>query len=166
MCPLSAFPCGGSLCACSSPRRRHFRPPPPPASISRRSSTSDPAQDLPELRHTVHASEDVISVGASSGARSSARLLWNLALKPCSFVCGRSASSERYLFAGSPSSVIRVWDRQSFEPVGKLAGHTGSVGCLLVIEDGARRWLISSGSACPCSSCAGIERRPPVSQQC
>lgn len=59
-----------------------------------------------------------------------------------------AASSARYLFAGFPSSVIRVWDRESFERVGTLKGHTGSVGCLLVIEEGFRRWLISSGSTC------------------
>ncbi|KAI7864320.1 hypothetical protein BDF14DRAFT_1835199 [Spinellus fusiger] len=51
------------------------------------------------------------------------------------------AASENYLFSGSQSSKIHVWDMQTFTLVTMLEGHVGSVLGLALSED--KYWLFS-----------------------
>ncbi|KAI9031822.1 WD40-repeat-containing domain protein [Phycomyces nitens] len=51
------------------------------------------------------------------------------------------AASQRYLFSGSQSSKIHVWDLQNFTLVAILEGHRGSVLGLSISKD--QKWLFS-----------------------
>ncbi|KAJ7043858.1 hypothetical protein C8F04DRAFT_1070669 [Mycena alexandri] len=52
------------------------------------------------------------------------------------------AASEQYIFCGSQSQDIPVWDKKTFRLKDNLRGHTGAVLALVYAED--RKWLFSS----------------------
>lgn len=53
------------------------------------------------------------------------------------------AASDRYLFAGTQSGSIKVWDRTTFLPIQNLEGHTRGILCMVISPD---QKILFSGS--------------------
>jgi di- and tripeptidase len=56
------------------------------------------------------------------------------------------AATNKFIFSGSQSGNIHVWDRHSLKPKVKLRGHAGSVLALEVVP--SKEWLFSSSGTC------------------
>ncbi|KAJ6620730.1 hypothetical protein B0H10DRAFT_2020308 [Mycena sp. CBHHK59/15] len=86
----------------------------PHPSLSRNLWQSDASPGIPALLHSLHERRSVLSL----------------------------AASDLYIFCGSQSQDILVWDKNTFRLKDNLRGHTGAVLALEYAED--REWLFSS----------------------
>ncbi|KAF7365438.1 Beta-Ala-His dipeptidase [Mycena venus] len=84
------------------------------ASLSRNLWQSEASPGIPPLLHSLRELRSVLSL----------------------------AASDRYIFCGSQSQDIPVWDKKTFQLKDNLRGHTGAVLALAYAED--RKWLFSS----------------------
>ncbi|KAJ7645615.1 hypothetical protein DFH06DRAFT_1211918 [Mycena polygramma] len=88
----------------------------PHPSLSRNLWQSDASTGIPPLLHSLRELRSVLSL----------------------------AASELYIFCGSQSQDIPVWDKKTFMLKDNLRGHTGGVLALAYAED--RKWLFSSSN--------------------
>lgn len=72
------------------------------------------------------------------------RPLSSLTLPESSALC--LAHNDKYIFAGLPSGLIRVWDTNTLKLRGDLVGHARSVLALLYVQEGRNSWLISASA--------------------
>ncbi|KAF8208640.1 hypothetical protein K438DRAFT_1812622 [Mycena galopus ATCC 62051] len=86
----------------------------PHPSLSRNLWQSDTSPGIPPLLHSLRELRSVLSL----------------------------AASDSYIFCGSQSQDIPVWDKKTFRLKANLRGHTGAVLALAYAED--RKWLFSS----------------------